>query len=296
MVAILRMMVEVSEHLLEMAKARVRIKDGKVEVLSDPLIFSCPLSRSLYGIEIESRESVSRVLEAHMKELGMYGPNRVLDLWEMPVSFGASEILMDAMTEGLVDSAVVVCDGAGTVVTSRPEVLQAIGAHMTGLIQTEPIEETQQGLEERGCLLLDLRATIDQKKGFLRAVEAGYQRIAVTVAGSCGEEARAIRDLGVDLGVRPFLLAVHTTGITDEQAAALAECCDLVWSCASKAVRDVVAKSALLQNGVSIPVFALTVEGKRLLLNRALHFSGPLAMHRASLPQVPSDKQPWPLI
>ena len=56
------MMVAVSEHLLEIAKALVRIKDGNVEVLSDPLISSCPLSRSLYGIERESRESVSRVL------------------------------------------------------------------------------------------------------------------------------------------------------------------------------------------------------------------------------------------
>lgn len=290
------MMVAVSEHLLEIAKALVRIKDGNVEVLSDPLISSCPLSRSLYGIERESRESVSRVLKAHMKELGMYGPDRVLELREKPVSFGASEILMDAMTEGLVDSAVVVCDGAGTVVTSRPEVLQAIGAHMTGLIQTGPIEEIQQGLEERGCILLDQQATIDQKKGFHRAVEAGYQKVAVTVAASCVKDARAIREMGASLGVRPHLLAVHTTGITYDQAAELAECCDLVWSCASKAVREVVGKSALLQMGVSIPVFAMTVEGKRLLLNRALYFSGPLAMHRAGLPLVPSDKQPQPLI
>ena len=70
----------------------------------------------------------------------MYGPNRVLELDEKPVSFGASEILMDAMAEGLVDAAVVVCEGAGTVVVARPEVLQAVGAHMTGLIKTEPIK------------------------------------------------------------------------------------------------------------------------------------------------------------
>jgi len=128
------------------------------------------------------------------------------------------------------------------------------------------------------------------------AVEAGYQKVAVTVAASCAKEARAIREMGADLGVRPFLLAVHTTGISYDQARMLAECCDLAWSCASKAVREVMGKSALLQMGVSIPVFAITVEGKRLLLNRALYFSGPLAMHRAVLPLVPSDKQPQPLI
>ncbi|HPT37653.1 MAG TPA: DUF2099 family protein, partial [Methanothrix sp.] len=79
-----------TEHLLEMAKARVRVKDGKIEVLSDPLIGCCPLRQSLYGIKRESRESVRRVLQAHMQELGMYGPARVLELQDMPVSFGAS--------------------------------------------------------------------------------------------------------------------------------------------------------------------------------------------------------------
>jgi hypothetical protein len=92
------------------------------------------------------------------------------------------------------------------------------------------------------------------------------------------------------------LLAVHTTGISEAEAAALAESCDLVWSCASKAVRDVVGQKACLQMGISIPVFALTNEGKRLLLNRALHFSGPLALHRAGLPMAPEGKQPEPLI
>jgi putative methanogenesis marker protein 8 len=285
-----------SEHLLEMAKARVRVKDGKIEVLTDPLIGCCPLRRDLYGIKEDSRETVERVLQSHMQELGMYGPGRVLELREKPVSFGASEILMDAMSEGLVDSAVLVCEGAGTVVATRPDVLQAIGAHMTGLIKTEPIAEIQEGLVKRGCILLDRQATVDQVRGYERAVAAGFRNIAVTVAGENTKEAALLREMGAKLGARPFLLAVHTTGISEAQAAALAEACDLVWSCASKAVREVAGKKACLQMGVSIPVFALTVEGKRLLLNRALHFSGPLAMHRASLPLAPEGKQPEPLI
>ena len=285
-----------SEHLLEMAKARVRVKDGKIEVLTEPLINCCPLRRDLYGIEKESRETVERVLQSHMQELGMYGPERILELQEKPVSFGASEILMDAMSEGLVDAAVVVCEGAGTVVAVRPNVLQAVGAHMTGLIKTEPIAEIQEGLAKRDCLLLDRQATVDQVRGFEKAVAAGFQRIAVTVAGNNADEAIALRELEAKLRVRPFLLAVHTTGISDEKAAALAESCDLVWSCASKAVRNVVGKIARLQMGISIPVFALTDEGKRLLLNRALHFAGPLVMHRANMPLAPEAKQPEPLI
>ncbi len=169
-----------------MAGALVRVRDGKVEVLTEPAIRSCPLRRDLYGIKIESKETVKRVLEEHMAELGMYGPKRVLELENKPVSFGASEILSDALSEGLIDAAVLVSEGAGTVVATKPEVLQAIGAHMTGLVKTEPIEEIQEGLEERGCILIDRQGTVDQVLGFERAVDAGYRRIAVTVAGAQG--------------------------------------------------------------------------------------------------------------
>ncbi len=285
-----------SEHLLEMAKALVRVKDGKVEVLSDPKICSCPLRRDLYGIKAESRESVRRVLQEHMQLLGMYGPKRVLELQEKPVSFGASELLSDALDEALVDAAVVVCEGAGTVVVARPDVLQAIGAHMVGLIKTEPIAEIQEGLEKRGCLLIDRMGTIDQVQGFKMAEAAGFEKIAVTVAGTGASEARALRELGDASGKRPYLLAVHTTGISEAEAQLLAESCDIVWSCASRAVRDVVGRRSRLQIGISIPVFALTDEGKRLILNRAQHFQGSLVLHRAELPMAPEEKQPEPLL
>ncbi|HUI39641.1 MAG TPA: DUF2099 family protein, partial [Methanothrix sp.] len=94
----------------------------------------------------------------------------------------------------------------------------------------------------------------------------------------------------------PIILAVHTTGIGEAEAKKLAGNCDIVWACASKAVRDVVGAQARLQIGVSIPVFALTNEGKRLVLNRAQHFEGGLVIHRSGLPLAPAGKQPEPLI
>lgn len=285
-----------SEHLLEMAKALVRVKDGEIEVLTDPKISRCPLRQDLYGPDIESRKTVEAALKRHMKELGMYGPGRVLELHEKPVSFGASEIVADALSDGLVDAAVVVCEGAGTVIATSPDVLQAIGAHMTGLVKTEPIEEIQEGLEKRGCILLDRRCCIDQVRGFEMAAASGFERIAVTISGTRAFEADVLRETGRILGKRPIILAVHTTGITEAQARALAESCDMVWACASKAVREVVGAQSRLQIGVSIPVFALTDEGKRIMLNRAQHFEGGLAIHRASLPLAPEEKQPTPLI
>lgn len=279
-----------------MAGALVRVRDGKVEVLTEPAIRSCPLRRDLYGIKIESKETVKRVLEEHMAELGMYGPKRVLQLEDKPVSFGASEILSDALSEGLIDAAVLVCEGAGTVVAARPAVLQAIGAHMTGLVKTEPIEEIQEGLEERGCILVDRLGTVDQIQGFERAKEAGFRRIAVTVAGARADDVRALRNRESALEARVTILAVHTTGISENQAQVLAECCDLVWSCASRAVREMAGEKALMQIGIAIPVFALTPMGKRLILNRAMHFSGQLVLHRAGLPLAPEGKQPEPLV
>lgn len=285
-----------TEHILEMAKALVRIKDGDIEVLTDPPIRRCPLRRELYGIDEESRESVARVLKIHMQKMGMYGPKRVLELRDMPVSFGASEVLCSALSEGLVDAAVVVCEGAGTVVAARPDVLQAVGAHMTGLLSTEPIPEIQSGLEERGCLLLDGQASIDQLGGLEKAASAGYKNIAITVAGAQAGDgaAQEMRCREEGLGIHAAILAVHTTGIRPEQAAAIAESCDLVWSCASKAVREVVGNSALLQIGITIPVFALTGMGKRLILNHAQHFEGQLVLGRAYLPAL-ERRQPEPL-
>jgi len=274
----------------------VQITDGEIEVLSPPKVNTCPLRRSLYGLEEETSEGVENVLREHMKELGMYGPKRILELHQKPVSFGASELIFDAMAEGLVDAAVLVCEGAGTTVITRPEVVQAVGAHMTGLISTEPIEEIQTGLKERGCLLVDKKATIDQAKGYQMALDAGFENIVVSLTGFRAADCKRLRDMEKSSGTILALFAVHNTGINREQAFLLAENCDLVWSCASKWVREVVGGRSLLQMGISIPVYALTKLGKRLILNRAYHFEESLVLHRATLPHVPSEKQPFPLI
>ncbi|HOO53854.1 MAG TPA: DUF2099 family protein [Methanothrix sp.] len=289
-----------AEHIVEMAGALVRVKDGEVEVLSDPKVRWCPLRSGLYGLKAESRETVKSVLKSHIEELGMYGPRRVLELAERPVSFGASEMISDGMKEGLVDAAVVVCEGAGTVVATRTEVVAALGAHMTGLVKTEPIGEIQAGLRKRGCILLDDLCTINQVEGYRRAVAAGYKKIVVTITGRRAFEAEVIRktastSAGESMGEGPMIFAVHNLDVAEDQAEVLAETCDVVWACASRQVREVVGKRAKLQIGIAIPVYALTDPGKRLVLNRALHFESGLVMHRATLPYGPEEKLPEPL-
>ena len=286
-----------AEHMLEMAGALVRVRDGEIEVLTDPKVKWCPLRSGLYGHGVESRKTVESVLKRHIEELGMYGPHRVLELSDRPVSFGASEMIADAMRSGLVDAAVVVCEGAGTVVAARPEVVAALGAHMTGLVRTEPIEEVQSGLLERGCILLDDRGTIDQVEGYRRALAAGLERIVVTITGKRAFEAEEIRKLASasacgQAGEGPVIFSVHNLDVSEDQAEVLTEACDVVWGCASREVREVVGKRAKLQIGISIPVYALTDRGKRLVLNRALAFDESLVMFRATLPYGPEEKLP----
>jgi len=285
-----------SEHIIEMAKALVKVKDGKIEVLTKPMIRHCPLRNDLYGCEEESRKTVEKVLRKHIEEFGMFSPNRVFEIDQKPVSFGASEIIMDAMIEGLVDAAVVVCEGAGTTVITRAEVLQAVGAHMTGLISTQPIKEIQDGLKQKGCLLLSDHCTLDQVEGYIKAMEAGFKKIAVTVTGHMASDAKRLQKMGEISGAKPIILSVHNTGISDEEAETLSEYCDVVWACASKSVREIVGRRSKLQIGISIPVFGITQMGKRLILNRVLHFDDGLIIHRASLPYAPIEKQPEPLM
>ncbi|MDH7507941.1 MAG: DUF2099 family protein, partial [Methanomassiliicoccales archaeon] len=252
--------------------------------------------KELYGCEEESKETVERVLRKHMDEYGMYGSDRILESHEKPVSFGASEIIMDAMLEGLVDAAVVVCEGAGTVVVHEPNILQAIGAHMTGLISTDPIPEVISKLKEKGCLVVDEACTIDQVQGFRRAVELGFRKIVVTITGQRADDAKLLKEMGDRLGVRPIVFAVHNTGIGEREARTLAEYADVVWGCASRSVREVVGKVSKIQIGVAIPVFAVSEIGKRLVLNRAYHFEGSLVIHRALLPFGYEDRRPEPLL
>jgi putative methanogenesis marker protein 8 len=170
-------------------------------------------------------------------------------------------------------------------------------APMTGLVKTEPIEEIQAGLRERGCILLDDQCTIDQVEGYKRALAAGYEKVVVTITGKRAFEAEEIRKMAqTTAGEGPIIFAVHNLDVTADQAEVLAETCDVVWACASRQVRDVVGRRAKLQIGISIPVYALTERGKRLVLNRALHFESGLVMHRATLPYGPEEKLPDPLV
>ena len=69
-------------------------------------------------------------------EFGFFTSRRGIIRKDIAVPFGASEILMYCMKKEIIDAAVIVCDGAGTVIVNKPEIVQGIGARMNGLFFT----------------------------------------------------------------------------------------------------------------------------------------------------------------
>jgi putative methanogenesis marker protein 8 len=121
---------------------------------------------------------------------------------------------MYAMKERIIDSAVVVCDGAGTVVVDKPEIVQGIGARMNGLFYTSPIGNIIKRLKETGADVVFPDAKINQTEGIIKAAELGYKKIAVTVNACMDDNLSEIRKIERDRNISVVLLVICTTGIT----------------------------------------------------------------------------------
>jgi len=281
------------EHVMEaLGRARVVIRGGRVVEVGKPLIEYCPLFHVARGIERLTEETIRENIELRIREVGMFTPRRSFEP-EKFVDFGVSETLMSALGRGLLDAAVTVCDGAGTVITEDARLVQAIGARISGLVSTSPIPSTIEHIERAGgCVLDERHATIDQQRGLERAIALGYRRIGITV--STVEDARACRRLERD-GVSVALFGVHLTGLTRDEAVEMAELVDVITACASRHVRELAGEKALLQAGVSVPVFALTQLGKELMLERMKDVSSPMLIRRARLPHG-EGRSPVPLV
>jgi putative methanogenesis marker protein 8 len=186
---------------------------------------------------------------------------------------------MYALKRQNIDAAVTACDGAGTVITSSPEVVQGIGAYMNGLFYTTPVMDVMERIRENnGYVLYPEDAEINQLEGVKKAVEMGFKNVAVTVRGDEGKVIRALRDLESDLyrdfsandgsednikkePIRIVILAICNTGIDMDSAKTIGGCADLAWACASSHVREIVGPASILQVGMKIPVFVLSKSG-----------------------------------
>ncbi len=279
------------EHIVEAAgRCRVVIRDGRVVEVGAPQIEVCPLARRFaFPVKEMTPEAIRENIEGRIRSFGMCTPQREVLAGPDFVIFGASELLSSAVRRGDLDAAVIASDGAGTLVAANPALIQGIGGRMSGLVKTSPIPEVIARIEENGGVVLDAEnAAIDQAAGVALAAELGHRRIAVTTAVAA--EAAAIRKRFPDA----VIVAVHTTGISPEDAALMARSADIITACASKHIRDVAAKAALLQAGTSIPVFAMTTAGKAIILGKIMETDQQVIVHTARLP-VPGSQSPSPL-
>ncbi len=281
------------EHVIEaIGKCRIVIRNGSVVEVGPPLISECPLARRFRKpVDPITPHAVEENISHRIKAFGMCTPGRkVLDDSGDYVGFGASEVIGYGLFAGVFDAAVIACDGAGTVIATLPDLVQGIGGRMSGLVQTSPLPEVIAAIEQNGGIVpFRETADMDQPGGARVAFASGYSKVAVTIAAP--KDAVAIRKMFPDA----FIIAVHTTGITPEEALVLADHADIVTSCASRAVREVAGKKALLQAGSSIPVFAMTQKAKDLVLEKVKITGGQFLVTGAALP-FGSDSGPKPLV
>ena len=214
------------KHVIEaLGRAKVTIQDGKVVDVGDPVINYCPLFDKHRGIKELNKGEITKNIQFRIDDFGMCTKNRQLRLKDF-LSFGISEILSTLLADNLIDCAVMVCEGCGTVIVTESELAQGVGGRVSGLYETSPIPEL---IEEFGPnhVLDSETAKIDQVEGFRLAIENGYKSIAVTIAYP--DDGIILRELEKEYDdVNLYLFAVHTTGLKREEAELIFDCSDVV--------------------------------------------------------------------
>ena len=275
-------------HELLCRGARVLVRGCEVEVLTDPAVSSCPYVRAVYKIENIDREAVKRILEDKIREFGFFCPHRSLES-DIAVPFGSSEMISSVMGD-LIDCAVVVCDGAGSVITRNPKLVQGIGARMNGLLKTVPIPEVIERIREMGGVTLE-DPRIDQVAAVRKAIEMGFKRIAVTVIGPMARDIEELRAMESADSVKLAIFSTCNTLVREEDVPYL-EKADIVCASASRIVMERIGPRALIQLGVHIPVFVLTSFGKAIALRYLEGMRSPILISRSRLPFLKEDALP----
>jgi len=286
------MTIHPDEHVIEaIGRCRIIVRNGSVVEVGPPLIRECPLARK-FALPVHpiTPEAVGENIANRIRKFGMCTPDRKVLMSGEYVGFGASELISYGLSTGVFDAAVIACDGAGTVIATKPDLVQGIGGRMSGLVSTTPYPPVIAAIEENeGIVPFRQDTRMDQVIGTRVAHDAGYLKVAVTIARA--NDAPNIRAEFPD----SFIIAVHTTGITDEEALLFADYADIVTACASRAVREVAGTRALLQAGSSVPVFAMTQKAKELILRKVIDTKGQFLVTSAELP-FGSDTLPKPLV
>ena len=274
-------------HVIEaLGRARITVENGKVVDVGEPMIEYCPLFDKHRGIKELTKEEIEKNIQFRIDDFGMCTKNRQLRLKDF-LSFGISEILSTLLDENLIDCAVMVCEGCGTVLVTESEMAQGVGGRVSGLVETSPIPEL---IEEFGQdhVVDSETARIDQVDGLRLAIDNGYKNIAVTIC--LAEDGIILRELEKEYeDINVYIFAVHSTGLGREEAEIIFDTADVVTGCASKHLRDIGKELNVFSVGTSIPIFAASDNGEKFIKLRLDKIGGPKK-------KTGNSKQPNPLV
>lgn len=198
---------------------------------------------------------------------GYFDTNRSLNSCEANVLFGASETISSAFKNNMLDAAVIVSNNLGTIITTNDTNTQGAVKRMTGLFYTSPSEELVNEAERSKIIpVFPYTAEIDQLEGIKEAIRRGYKRIAVTLASYDNVLLEEIKKLETN-DIKIYKFALCSTGIDKKTAQIMLDNADIVWSCASKYVKEYIEPNAIAQVGVKIPVHILTESGWHIISN-----------------------------
>ncbi len=279
-------MVEKDEHVVEaLGKARVVIKNGKVTEVGEPLIGYCPIFDKHRGIKQITKQVVADNIQFRIDDFGMCTKNRALEMKDF-LSFGISEIMKTALDKKMLDASVIVCEGCGTVIITKPDMVQGIGGRVSGLVSTTPIPEV---IEKIGAkFVLDPKtAKIDMVAGVQKAISMGFKNIGVSIVS--GKDAKKLKEMEKEFGVNIISFVVHTTGVTAQDAKDIFKYADVITGCASRYIREQGKESDAFRVGDSIPIYGASPRGQKFIEARIQ------AMGKPIVPK-PDAKQPDKLI
>lgn len=220
---------------------------------------------------------------------GYFDTNRPLNSCEANVLFGASETISSAFKSNMLDAAVIVSNNLGTIIATNDANTQGAVKRMTGLFYTSPsaniIEEAK---KSKIIPVFPYSSSINQVEGVKEAIKRGYKRIAVTVAAQDNKLLDEIRNLEED-GVTIYKFGLCSTGIDEETAKIMLDNADIIWSCASKYVKEYIEPNAIAQVGIKIPVHIMTKKGWELVRN---HLEYMVSQEIGEIDLVKGDEKP----
>jgi len=218
----------------------------------------------------QQKINMCKLINETVIKSGYFDTNRPLNSCEANVLFGASETMFSAFKNNLIDAAVIVSNNLGTIITTNEENTQGAVKRMTGLFYTTTSKNIIETAKKEGITpVYPYTGKIDQLEGVKEAIRMGYKKIAVSVAANDNYLHKELKELEKD-GIEIYKFGLCSTGIKKQTAEIMKDNADVVWSCASKYVKELIEPNAIAQVGIKIPVHIMTERGWLIISNHLM--------------------------